>query len=42
MNNNYNLSFKFRLQVMTYKLSRTLKGLKHKIKYSIITVILNI
>ena len=33
MNKN-NLSFKFRLQVINYKLSRTLKDLKYKIKYS--------
>ena len=33
MNKN-NLSFKFRLEVMTYKLSRSLKDLKYKIKYS--------
>ena len=33
MNKN-NLSLKFRVQVMTYKLSRNLKDLKHKIKYS--------
>ena len=33
MNNN-NLSLKFRVQVMNYKLSRTLKDLKYKIKYS--------
>ena len=32
--NKYNLSFKFRLQVINYKLSRTLKDLKYKIKYS--------
>ena len=29
-----NLSLKFRLEVMTYKLSRNLKDLKYKIKYS--------
>ena len=34
MNNKNNLSFKFRLQVINYKLSRTLKDLKYKIKYS--------
>ena len=34
MNKNYNLSLKFRLEVMTYKISRTLKDLKYKIKYS--------
>ena len=33
MNKN-NLSFKFRLQVINYKLSRTLKDLKYKIKHS--------
>ena len=33
MNKN-NLSLKFRLEVMTYNLSRTLKDLKHEIKYS--------
>ena len=32
--NKYNLSLKFRLEVMTYKLSRNLKDLKYKIKYS--------
>lgn len=32
--NKYNLSLKFRLEVMTYKISRNLKDLKHKIKYS--------
>ena len=32
--NKYNLSLKFRLEVMTYKLSRSLKDLKYKIKYS--------
>ena len=32
--NKYNLSLKFRLEIMTYKLSRELKDLKHKIKYS--------
>ena len=32
--NKYNLSLKFRLEVMTYKLSRDLKDLKDKIKYS--------
>lgn len=31
---NNNLSLKFRLQVMTYKLSRDLKDLKYNIKYS--------
>ena len=34
MNNKNNLSLKFRLEVMTYKLSYNLKGLKYKIKYS--------
>ena len=29
-----NLSLKFRVQVATYKISRNLKDLKHKIKYS--------
>ena len=29
-----NLSLKFRLEVMTYKISRSLKDLKYKIKYS--------
>ena len=29
-----NLSLKFRVQVINYKLSRTLKDLKYKIKYS--------
>ena len=29
-----NLSLKFRLEVMTYKLSRNFKDLKYKIKYS--------
>lgn len=29
-----NLSLKFRLQVINYKLTRTLKDLKYKIKYS--------
>ena len=33
MNKN-NLSLKFKLQVINYKLSRTLKDLKYKIKYS--------
>ena len=33
MNNN-NLSLKFRLEVTTCKISRTLKDLKYKIKYS--------
>ena len=33
MNKN-NLSLKFRLEVMTYKISRNLKDLKHRIKYS--------
>ena len=32
--NKYNLSLKFRLEVMTYKLSRNIKDLKYKIKYS--------
>ena len=32
--NKYNLGLKFRLQVINYKLSRTLKDLKYKIKYS--------
>lgn len=32
--NKYNLSLKFRLEVMTYKLSRNLKDLKYKIKHS--------
>ena len=32
--NKYNLSLKFRLQVMTYKLSRNFKDLKYKIKHS--------
>ena len=32
--NKYNLSLKFRLEVMTYKISRNLKDLKHRIKYS--------
>ena len=32
--NKYNLSLKFRVQVINYKLSRTLKDLKYKIKYS--------
>ena len=32
--NKYNLSLKFRVQVMTYKISRDLKDLKHRIKYS--------
>lgn len=31
---NNNLSLKFRLEVMSYKLSRNLKDLKYKIKYS--------
>ena len=31
---NNNLSLKFRLEVMTYKISRKLKDLKHNIKYS--------
>ena len=33
MNKN-NLSFKFRLEVMSYKITRSLKDLKYKIKYS--------
>ena len=33
MNKN-NLSLEFKLQVINYKLSRTLKDLKYKIKYS--------
>ena len=32
--NKYNLSLKFRLEVINYKLSRNLKDLKYKIKYS--------
>ena len=32
--NKYNLSLKFRLEVMTYKLSRNFKDLKYKIKHS--------
>ena len=32
--NKYNLSLKFRVQVINYKLSSTLKDLKYKIKYS--------
>ena len=32
--NKCNLSLKFRLEVTTYKLSRSLKDLKYKIKYS--------
>ena len=32
--NKYNLSLKFRLEVMTYKVSCTLKDLKYKIKHS--------
>ena len=32
--NKYNLSLKFRLQVINYKISSTLKDLKYKIKYS--------
>lgn len=32
--NKYNMSLKFRLEVMTYKLSRNFKDLKYKIKYS--------
>lgn len=32
--NKYNISLKFRLEVMTYKLSRNFKDLKYKIKYS--------
>ena len=32
--NKYNLSLNFRLEVINYKLSRTLKDLKYKIKYS--------
>ena len=32
--NKYNLSLKFRLEVMIYKLSRNIKDLKYKIKYS--------
>ena len=32
--NKYNISLKFRLEVMTDKLSRNFKDLKHKIKYS--------
>ena len=30
----YNISLKFRLEIMTYKLSRKIKDLKYKIKYS--------
>ena len=32
--NNYNLSLKFKLEVINYKLSRNLKDLKYKIKHS--------
>ena len=32
--NKYNLSLKFRLQVMSYKISSNLKDLKYKIKHS--------
>ena len=32
--NKYNLSLKFRLEVMIHKLSRNIKDLKYKIKYS--------
>ena len=32
--NKYNLSLKFRLEVMTYKITHSLKDLKYKIKYS--------
>ena len=32
--NKYNLSLKFRLEVMSYKITHTLKDLKYKIKYS--------
>ena len=32
--NKYNLSLKFRVQVINYKLNRSLKDLKFKIKYS--------
>ena len=32
--NKYNLSLKFRLEVMSYKITRSLKDLKYKIKYS--------
>ena len=32
--NKYNISLKFRVQVINYKLSRTLKDLKYKIKHS--------
>ena len=32
--NKYNLSLKFRVQVINYKLSRILKDLKYKIKHS--------
>ena len=32
--NKYNISLKFRLETMTYKLSRNFKDLKYKIKYS--------
>ena len=31
---NNNLSLKFRIEVMTYKLTHNLKDLKYKIKYS--------
>ena len=34
MNNKYNMSLKFRLDVMTYKLSRNFKDLKYNIKHS--------
>lgn len=32
--NKYNISLKFKLEVINYKLSSTLKDLKYKIKYS--------
>ena len=32
--NKYNLSLKFRLEVMSYKITHSLKDLKYKIKYS--------
>ena len=32
--NKYNISLKFRLEVMSYKLSRNFKDLKYKIKHS--------
>ena len=32
--NKYNLSLRFKLQVISYKLSRTLKDLKYNIKHS--------